>query len=219
MKRALNVQRIFLMAISFVFVFGLFFEFFYRVWGEASFGERLSSMPWKLFSATLSVAAIVLLWCWLLVKNSNKDQFLHEYSDQDQSMRPFYEMASDLVALMRRRVGPPAMLMIKRIKGLEVGDDGRVLAMKKDPAEIITVLLLNYEKYFRKKIKIPIRKDKAAYGDILKNMKIFEEYFRRREREREKREKSRLKQEKQEAKARKREEKNDIFLDKIKKIN
>lgn len=70
-----------------------------------------------------------------------------EYTDVPSKDRIFYEIISDTIMQMHYRVGDKAMEIAKSIEDLVIDENtGRVLQIKTDPAKIVALLILQYEK-------------------------------------------------------------------------
>ena len=105
-----------------------------------------------------------------------------EYEKIPARERIFYEIASDIIAQIRYRIGGRALELAGAVQGLKIDErTGRVLAMTKDPAEVIAMLIYHYEKFLGTKIITtpePLGKDMAAVlRPVNKNLSIIEKYF------------------------------------------
>jgi len=106
----------------------------------------------------------------------------HEYSNVPKKERIYYELVSDTIMQMRYRVGDKALEIAQNINDLEIdGETGRVLAIKKSPAKIIALLVLEYEKHLGEKISFAFRKTGEKAEDRLdaveKNLVVVRKYF------------------------------------------
>ncbi|KPJ55181.1 hypothetical protein AMJ47_01555 [Parcubacteria bacterium DG_72] len=107
----------------------------------------------------------------------------HEYSNVPKQERLFYELISDIIMQMRYYSGHKAIEIAENIDGLVVQEgSGKVLKINKDPAEIIALLILQYQKQIGKKMRVlPRRTDretKTRLRPIDKNLDIIKKYFR-----------------------------------------
>lgn len=85
-----------------------------------------------------------------------------DYSDVPHDVRTFYEIVSDTIYQMRQRVGEDAVLIAAHVDGLEINlDTGRVQALNKPPAKIISSLVQQYETFLGKKVSISFRRKKS----------------------------------------------------------
>jgi hypothetical protein len=105
-----------------------------------------------------------------------------EYSEVPKKERIFYEIISDTITQMRSYVGDRAIQIAAKIDGLVINEDnGRVLKINKDPAEIVALLILRYQKSFGKKMTFSPRKSDKETKELLlpveKNLDIIKKYF------------------------------------------
>lgn len=103
----------------------------------------------------------------LIMKKRRIGRFTpHEYPKIPARDRMFYEMISDIIMQMRYRVGDKAVDIANNVEGLIIEQDsGRVLEIKKAPAQIIALLISNYEKSLNQKISFAFgRHDQAIKG-------------------------------------------------------
>ena len=106
----------------------------------------------------------------------------HEYSDVPKEERLFYEIISDIIMQMRYRAGDRAMEIANSIEGLVISkENGRVLKINKDPAEIVALLILQYQNSFGKKMVFSPRESDKETKELLrpveKNLDIIKKYF------------------------------------------
>jgi hypothetical protein len=118
----------------------------------------------------------------LIIKRRASRLNPHEYSDVQKEERLFYEIISDMIMQMRYRAGDRAIEIAGSIEGLDISkESGRVLKINKDPAEIIAVLILQYQKIFGKKTTFsPRESDEETRERLLpveKNLDIIKKYF------------------------------------------
>lgn len=104
------------------------------------------------------------------------------YDDIPKAERFYFELISDIISHTRKRAGDRAIGLAAEIDGLVLDEtDGRVLNISKDPAEIIALLILKYEKAFKKKIKYQPRHSSREIKEKLKfleeNLAIARKYF------------------------------------------
>lgn len=105
-----------------------------------------------------------------------------EYENIPSQERVFYEIASDIIAQIRYRIGNRALELAGEIPGLKIDKrTGRILKLTKDPAEVIAMLMYKYEKFLGKKILAtpkPVEKNLAGIlRPINQNLSIIEKYF------------------------------------------
>lgn len=118
----------------------------------------------------------------LIIKRRASRLAPHEYPEVPKQERLFYEIIGDIITQMRYRVGDRAIEVVRNIDGLVVNkESGRVLEINKDPAEIVALLLLQYQKEIGKKIGISPRKidneTKERLRLIEKHLDIIKKYF------------------------------------------
>jgi len=118
----------------------------------------------------------------LIIKRRASRLNPHEYSDVPKEERLFYEIISDIIMQMRYRAGDRAIEIAGNIEGLIISkENGRVLKINKDPAEIVAVLILQYQKSFGKKMVFSPRESDKEARELLrpveKNLDIIKKYF------------------------------------------
>jgi len=118
----------------------------------------------------------------LIIKRRASRLNPHEYSDVPKEERLFYEIISDIIMQMRYRAGDRAMEIASSIDGLVINkENGKVLEINKDPAEIVAVLILQYQKSFGKKMVFSPRESDKEAKELLrpveKNLDIIKKYF------------------------------------------
>ena len=106
----------------------------------------------------------------------------HEYPEEPKQDRLFYEIISDTITQMRSHKGDEAIRIAGKIEGLIINEEnGKVLKINKDPAEIVALLILQYEKHFGKKMSFsPRESDKEAkerLRPVEENLNIIKKYF------------------------------------------
>lgn len=105
----------------------------------------------------------------------------HEYPHVSSEDRVFYEIISDTIMQMRYRMGDKAIDIAKSIDELTINDSGKVLKIKADPAKIVALLILKYEKLLGQKVSFAVKKpnDKKAHHlkEVDKNLVIIKKYF------------------------------------------
>jgi len=119
----------------------------------------------------------------LIIKRRASRLTPHEYSDVPKEERLFYEIISDAIMQMRYRAGDKAIEIASNIDGLVLEEEsGKVLEINKDPAEIIALLILQYQKQIGKKTKVLPRKidkeTKDSLRPVEKHLDIIKKYFR-----------------------------------------
>ena len=119
----------------------------------------------------------------LLIKHRQASRITpHEYPDVPKQDRLFYEIISDVIMQMHHHIGDKALEIARNIDGLVINkNNGRVLEINKDPAEIVALLLLQYEKNTGKKMSFAPRKidekTKSNLRPVEKNLNIIAKYF------------------------------------------
>ena len=118
----------------------------------------------------------------LIIKRRTSRLAPHEYSDVPKEKRLFYEIISDMIMQMRYHTGDQAIQIAAKIDGLVINEDnGRVLKINKDPAEIVALLVLQYQKIFGKKMVFSPRESDKEVKELLRpveeNLNIIKKYF------------------------------------------
>ena len=118
----------------------------------------------------------------LIIKRRASRSNPHEYSDVPKEERLFYEIISDIIMQMRSHKGDQAIQIAGKIDGLVINEEnGRVLKINKDPAEIVALLILQYQKSFGKKMVFSPRESDKETKELLrpveKNLDIIKKYF------------------------------------------
>lgn len=72
----------------------------------------------------------------------------YTYMDVNQEDRVYYELISDAIMQMRFHEGDEALALARDIPELHIDEEGRVLKVEKNPAKIMALLLLLYERNF-----------------------------------------------------------------------
>ena len=129
----------------------------------------------------LVVGLIFAIISRLIIKRRYSRQTPHDYSKVAKQERIFFEIVSDLVAEMRQQIGSKAIEIARSVGGLDINENGRVLEIKKDPAEIVALITLEYEKFIGKKVSFSPRKTdgeaKRSLSEVDKNLDIIKKYF------------------------------------------
>ncbi|MCX6759614.1 MAG: hypothetical protein NT012_03580 [Candidatus Nealsonbacteria bacterium] len=133
-------------------------------------------------TVTILVGIVFAVLSRLIIKRRACRLNPHEYSDVPKEERLFYEIISDIIMQMRYRAGDRALEIAGNIEGLVIGkENGRVLKINKDPAEIVAVLILQYQNSFGKKMVFSPRKSDKETKELLlpveKNLDIIKKYF------------------------------------------
>jgi len=103
----------------------------------------------------LFVVLIVAFVTKLLLKTKTRSILQHDYSEVDHKERIYYEMISDVITQMRLQVGIKAIKLASLIDGLELDmESGKIKKLSKNPAEILSLLVLSYEKNYGRKIDL-----------------------------------------------------------------
>ncbi len=130
---------------------------------------------------TLVVGIVFAIISRLIIKRRFSRHTPHEYSHVPKHERPFYEIISDLIAQMRQHTGDRAIEIASNIDGLSIRENGKVLAINKDPTEIVALLVLQYEKSLGKEPSFSARKadeeTKKALAPAEQNLGIVSKYF------------------------------------------
>lgn len=118
----------------------------------------------------------------LIIKRRASRFTPHQYPEVPKQDRVFYEIISDIIMQMRYHVGDWALELTGNIDGLVVErGSGRVLKINKDPAEIVALLILQYQKHIGKKTRVLPRKidreTKERLRPIDSNLNIVKKYF------------------------------------------
>ena len=118
----------------------------------------------------------------LIIKRRVSRGALLEYPQVPKQDRLFYEIISDTISQMRSRKGDQAIQIAQRIDGLVINEEnGRVLKINKDPAEIVALLVLQYERTFGGKMGLsPRDSDQEArkrLSAVEKNLDIIKKNF------------------------------------------
>ena len=105
----------------------------------------------------------------------------YEYPKVPKKDRIFYEIISDIIMHMRSHIGDKAIELAGTIDGLIVKENGSILEINKDPAEITALLMIKYQKNLCRKVSIlPRRTDKETKKclcSVDKNLDIIKKYF------------------------------------------
>ena len=136
------------------------------------------------YSVVVVVTIGVVLFLIHLVARGRRNRLdPPEYSDVNRKERIFYEIISDMIMQMRYKEGERAVMLAQGIEGLDIDQDScKVLKIEKDPVEIITLLMIKYEKTFGRKgaEKISQKVKKKTRGkdkSLDKNLKMIKKYF------------------------------------------
>lgn len=119
----------------------------------------------------------------LIIKRRVSRLTPQEYPEVPKQDRLFYEIISDIIMQMRYRAGDRAIEMAGDIDGLVIEkESGRVLKINKDPAEIVALLILQYQKHIGKKMRVLPRKidreTKERLRPVERHLDIIKKYFR-----------------------------------------
>ncbi len=132
---------------------------------------------------TLAVVAVALIFLRFARRERRKRFSPPDYSEIERRERIYYELISDMITQMRYREGDRAMQLAKEIEGLKLDEETcRVLSITKDPVEIVTLLMIKYEKNFgKKKAGFLSRKIDKKGSDkdqsLGKNIEMIRKYF------------------------------------------
>lgn len=129
------------------------------------------------------ILAVILILVGRFINRRRRSRFeAHDYSDIKKEERVFYELIGDMIMQMRYQKGKRAIELAQKIEGLVVDDEsGKVLDINKDPAEIVTLLMIYYKKEFGKKADfLSQRIDKKSGSkdpEVNKNISMIKKYF------------------------------------------
>jgi len=128
---------------------------------------------------TLVVAIIFVIASRLLIKRRISRKDVYEYKEVPKDTRVFYELISDMILQMRQHEGDEAIEIAKNIDGLKIDElSGKVLKIDKDPAEIVALLMLYYQKKFGKSIDYSNSKTSEKNNNsIERNIEMIKKYF------------------------------------------
>jgi hypothetical protein len=99
-----------------------------------------------LAAITFGGVALILLVAYLINKRRQVVVSQFEYKNAPPQLKPYFELISDIILTMRLHLGDKAIVIANGIIGLKVADNGEVLALDKEPMEIVTLLTMQYEK-------------------------------------------------------------------------
>ena len=129
------------------------------------------------------VLAVILILAGRFIRRRRRSRFeAHDYSKIKKEERVFYELIGDMIMQMRYQKGRRAIELAQKVEGLVVEDGtGKVLDINKDPAEIVTLLMIYYKKEFGKKADfLSKRIDKESGSkdpEVNKNISMIKKYF------------------------------------------
>ena len=104
-------------------------------------------------SIAIGLSIVFAVICRLVIKRQRLSRLIpHDYGQIPRNKRLFYEVISDAIMQIRRRVGDEAFDIVAGIDGLKVDENGRVLAIEKRPSKILASLVLAYEKSLGEKL-------------------------------------------------------------------
>lgn len=110
--------------------------------------------------AIIIIIAIILTY-FLSRKKPEFDVDYYDYSDKPKDQMIYYEILSDIISEMRLRVGDDALIIAEDIPGLTINaKTGLIIDIKKEPAEIIALLIARYGKILGKKVSFSLRQKK-----------------------------------------------------------
>ncbi len=103
----------------------------------------------------ITILAVVFLFSW----SRRKGRYvMYDYSKKPKDQVIYYEMLSDIVSQMRLKIGDRALEIAKEVPNLQINpDNGMILDIQDDPAKIIALLVLRYEKESGKKLSFGLR--------------------------------------------------------------
>ncbi|MEO8065931.1 MAG: hypothetical protein ABI643_03730 [Candidatus Doudnabacteria bacterium] len=95
---------------------------------------------------------------WYTAWRTTGRMIIFDYSNKPKDQRIYYEILSDIIAEIKQHRGDDALEVAKDIPDLEINPtDGQVLNIKKNPAQIIALLISRYEKLYGQKISFGLR--------------------------------------------------------------
>lgn len=134
----------------------------------------------------LAVGIVFAVVSRMIIKRQRATRFApYDYGDVPKEKRLFFELISDTIMQMRRRVGDEALDIAMEIKGLKIDEEGKVLAIEKSPSKIIAILVLAYEKSLGQKVSFSMRqpaevqppKVEKDLHEANKNVGVVRKYF------------------------------------------
>jgi hypothetical protein len=96
-------------------------------------------------SVIIAGVILILLVVYFINKNRRIVVSQFDYKKVPDNLRPYYELISDIILTMRLHLGDKAVEIANSIIGLKVANNGEVLALEKEPMEIVTLLTMQYE--------------------------------------------------------------------------
>lgn len=129
------------------------------------------------------IVLLILLGVSIYYGFVRKKTFLEKYANIPEAERVYYEIIDDMITQMYDSIGDRAYKMADAIAGLVVDKKtGKILAIRKDPSEVVSVLYIRYQNVFKKKLKIAQRagiKKIEDTGTVEKSLDTLEKYFRK----------------------------------------
>jgi len=97
--------------------------------------------------ATVTIIGIIIVLLIIYFINKSRKIVVSQFAYQEVSknLKPYYELISDIILTMRLHIGDKAINLANKIDGLKVSVNGEVLEIKKEPAEIVTLITVAYQ--------------------------------------------------------------------------
>lgn len=110
----------------------------------------------------LVLGIVTVLIAYSLAKRHNSSRFNPiNYSNIPHNDRVFYELISDTIIDMRRRVGDRALDIASSIEGLTIDKEtGRIVKLTRSPSRVIAELVSGYEKILGEKVSFSFREQR-----------------------------------------------------------
>lgn len=115
---------------------------------------------WLYGVVTFILGFATVLVVYFLAKRRDHSRFSRiDYSNIPKGERTFYELISDTIVDMRRKVGDRALDVATSIDGLTIDENtGKIIKLTRSPSKIIAELVSGYEKILGEKISFSFRK-------------------------------------------------------------
>ncbi len=98
-----------------------------------------------LFLIAVSTLIILLVLFLIYIRSVKKTFVKFDYSHIPKEKRPYFEILSKVISALRSHVGNKAIKCVNEIEGVKVSDEGKVLKIEKDPAEVLAILISKYQ--------------------------------------------------------------------------
>jgi len=112
---------------------------------------------WSLMVGLIIFVIIVI--AYILIRRSRSAHSpVFDYTDKPMGEMVYYEILSDMISQMRKRVGNDALAIAEDIPDLEINPkNGKIINIKKEPAKIIALLVFRFEKLTGQKLSFGLR--------------------------------------------------------------